>query len=272
MGVEGGFLVGGEVVFPRNAVGVPWWGDMEYKDGSLRPPNPDKFAVEKWEKSSWRAVPLELVPIENEMTGRYQRPGKEIEVLYLIRPKAGFKSGSRYRFTFAGRGQLVRRNGRTEFDKSMLETIVTVSSDRCLAQSGNATVDTLAQGVGEVTSSTLVGSCATTFRGDRVGIKLRLSDDWEKWSDALLFTVKVHGIGVWRPDESLCSPTPPGRSCVGREEELLFTSHVRLKNGIEYQEAESGLPSGTFDVDYIAWLPGTDEQVVASTKVTLSVP
>jgi hypothetical protein len=269
---EGGFLVSGEVALPSNAVGVPWWGDLEWKDGNFVPPSAEKFTVEEWKKSSWRAVPFELIPIENEMTGRYQRPDKETEVLFLVRPKAGFNSGSRYRFTFAGRGRPVFRNGHSEIDKSMLQTIVVVSSDRCLSKSGHASLETLAQGVGEISTSTLGGSCAATVRGDRVRIRMNLPPDWTRWADVLFYTVKIHGIGVWRPDESLCSPTPPGRSWIGRGEELLFTSYVRAYGRELPNQVESGLASGTYLVDYIAWLPGTAEQVVGSAKVTLSCP
>jgi len=269
MGVEGGFLVGGQVVYPRNAIGVPWWGELEWKDGSFVPPSAEKFTVEQWKGSSWKAVPFELVRREDEMIGRYHRSG-EASVLYLVHPSAGFKPHSRYRFTFAGRGRFIRRDGKPVLDRSMLETIVDVSPDPCLASSGHASVEALDHSYGEVTTSTLAGSCATTILGDRAAIKMNLSPDWAKWSDALLFTVKVHGIGFWRPDKSLCTPTPPGTSWTGRGQELLYTACGEPNHGTMISGApEASLPSGTFDVDYIAWLPGTAEQLVASTKVTL---
>lgn len=265
IGSPGLFLIWGEAVLPRNAIGVPWWGDLEWKDGDVLPPDSTLFTVERWSHSAWVPIPFQLVRIENELTEAYHRP-RNPNPIYLVYPTEGFRPKGRYRFHYSGRGLITRQEGKTVWDKSRNEVVVDVSGDRCEAKSQKASIQVVDHSFGEVTSSTLGGSCAVTLHADRETIAIDLPSDWKRWSDVLLYTVTVQGVGVWRPDLSLCTPTPPGTSILGPGQEMLFSDCRDAR----YSPSESDLPAGKHRVEFTAWLPGTQERVTGTIEVDLA--
>ncbi|MGH7725649.1 MAG: hypothetical protein ACREOU_09490 [Candidatus Eiseniibacteriota bacterium] len=87
-----------------------------------------------------------------------------------------------------------------------------------------------------------------------------------------MYTVFVDDQGMWRPDKSLCSETPPGMSHTGWGKEVLFSFCANIPGdyGPPVPHAESLLPEGRHTVRMVAWLPGTSEQMKSTTSVVLS--
>jgi len=195
--------------------------------------------------------------------------------LLLIQPREGFHPGARYRFTYWPGGTYMHKERRTQFEKWVQELIVDISPDVFDPGMASAIVRVGAASTGKVVTSTNGSGCATRFLGRQVLINIQLPDDLKRWSNALLYTVRVDDKEIWRPDKDLCNPTPPGASSVGLGQELLFSwcdwwpedvsGGLRSDSG----SPSSLLPPGRHSIEFTAWLPGTPEQIVGRAEVEL---
>lgn len=224
------FLVESGSVLPANAKGIPigrgWSGN---------------------ECAVWRLgeqetlVPCWLSPVDFPRSYDWkQHDSSREDRLWLV--CADWEPGSRYRIDM----------GRQSID-------VEVASQPFV--STECAIDIWENGIGDVETMTLHGSCTVRFSAHRVGVEIS-GDAIDQWRDALLYFTIIDGEIVWRPRKSVCSKMPPGQSWVGPTRELLYWC-CEGSGG-----AYAKLSKGKHSVRMIAWLPGV-WQVAATTEVTL---
>ena len=124
------------------------------------------------------------------------------------------------------------------------------------------TISTYEDGIGDVETETLRGSCRVRFSAHRVGVEIA-GGAIDRWRGALLYFTFVDRDVIWRPRDSVCSNVVPGQSWVGPARELLYWCCAGNGCG-----AYSVLSKGEHAVKMIAWLPGVG-QVDASKEISL---
>jgi hypothetical protein len=271
---DSGFLVPDEVEVPGNAVGLPWWGDLGWNGAGYDPPPNEGFRVEKLRDGEWSAMEFTVALLESELIS--SSPPPRYRPIVLVMPKGGLEAGRQYRFTYRpGRSRVLLPFGAEERQESQ-RIQVTVSSERFEPEGRAAKVAVGAGEMGMVTTLDRSGGCSTRFLGYQVPVKFKLPAEFDRWKDALLYTLQIEDQGVWRPAPSLCSPTPPGLSSIARAEELLFSYCGRLTGedhsdgrGAYWSRPEATLPGGEHRLAYTAWLPGTGRQIVGKSTVSL---
>jgi hypothetical protein len=269
MGYEVGFLAPSEVQLPANAVGLPWSGRLEWENRKPLLPPKEKFSVERRVASGWQSIRFDLRLLEGGLVDSYHRKG--YKPLVLVVPKERLRTGMKYRFRYSGAVKEFPLGRQLTAGRQVVE--VDVSQTKFLPALAAPTVVRGNRKVAPIATSTLGGSCAVRLRAVQVPIELRLPQRWQKWRNALLYTVSVEGVGNWRPDRSLCNPTPPGLSWVGQGSELLFAScggWADTESGWHESDPEVVLLPRRYEVKFSAWLPGTPAVATASAKVDLS--
>jgi hypothetical protein len=267
---EDGFLVPARVTLPRNALGIPWSGWIGPEEQSASAAHLARFTVERRGVGSWQSLEPEFVPLPDSMLGRARGPRTG-----LVRPRKGFEPGWLYRIRSSHPWTGVRAPARP-----LPEVLVQVTPDSFVAAGRTARVLVGARPLGPVQCATRMGMCATRFLGASSRIELELPEDLRRWAGALLYVVRLEDGTIWRPDSSLCDPTPAGFNSLGRGKELLFSycgawppDRAARPGELGFQPGPtSNLAQGTHAVQFVAWLPGTRETIAGNARVTLSCP
>jgi hypothetical protein len=240
----GSFVPGADVVVPSNFKGLSWWGPATWSG---------RFTVEVRRDSMWLPVPFafeDTLAVESPAS----RPhGERLSLIRLVRSPA---PGEHYRFQAFGWHTDSRE--------------ITIGSDSWKADSTDARLVVDSASVGPITAESRGGSCKSTVPATQVRVHLIFPARMRSLAAALMYSVTVDGH-PWRPNRSLCDPTPLGTSWVGAGSELFFTQCF------DPQARESGHPSdnlsaGTHAVRFAAWLPGTPERIVREAEIRLVCP
>ncbi len=265
----GSFLVPARVELPANARGLPWFGDLS---GSVPTGTFSAFRLDGKQK-----VPVE---VQSEVLRRGPLPVTDGDGwLVLVRPEGGFRPGATYQIEY-------RRppSARTEVIGEEPQRVrVKVAREPLTRQRLEAGLKAEDRGHKALDVRALGGSCSTRVLAHQVGLELRLPARLTQWKKAMLFATLVDG-SPWQPADSLCNPTPPGRSWASLGSDLAFAAcgpdpGLLAQEELDPEERaflmqtmgspDNSLASGDHQVEMIAWLPGTDVVLRATAPIRL---
>jgi len=241
-----GFLFPNGIEIPANIGGIPWFGIVEQRFGTIESPPKSAFSVEMLIGNEWQPVDFEYW---KEFSPRSPSANSRMDML-LVRPQDGFVPGTHYRFNFESTGRPIRSFG-SETDMRRQHIDLSVSQDRLTSSSDSTILKISKQKFGFVRIAS-GGSCSQEIESAYRLVKLFLPDGLQRWSESLLYFCWIDEHRAWRPSHYLCSTIPPGKSWMGIGQEVVFIacgSHLRMR---------FELARGEHTIRMEAVLPGTD--------------
>jgi len=260
VGLGEGFLIPEKRTLPANARGLLWWAGGRHVPRNDTKKLNVRFLVQRIDKDKPAEVPFDL---------EWIRGG-----LVLVAVNERLRPGSVYRFT--GRqgdlplGPIRMVESDEPVSERSLEVTVSTAKLLPLALAPRLEFGERKKGRLHVQAG---GSCSIEINAAQVPVRMVLPPWLEKWKHVLFFRTLVDDK-PWEPRGSICTQVPPGRSWVGKGEDLLYAGcpdgdaepgQVKL-----VFLGDGGLESGRHTVRMIAELPGTKQRFEARSSFTLS--
>lgn len=225
----GGFVHAPAVVVPSNARGLVWWS-------TTGPPADAGVRV----KRGGQPVPATIEPLDRNV--------------WLVAPAEGFVAGAAYTF-----GQEAVPFGAGALAS---EVAVTVSREKLAGAPATLTVGPVPTGALRVAAG---ASCSASVEAAQVALAADLPVEARPFAAALVWETAIDGK-PWRPAESICSPTPWGRSWRETGQDLVYAACAEAVLG------DRGTTLGGHEVRMTARLPGTDVAFSATAAIALACP
>ena len=175
---------------PANAAGVAWYGPV------LEPPEvlDERFSAEILERGEFRALSVEVNPVEEFSTAR--------EGVFVVAPKGdGLKPGATYRFTV----------DRTDPIGCGHKQVLVTVDDETLQAGTSFTLD-VGPAAHEAIPIAAAVTCSETLEVSQVAIRASLARNAQPWREQLLYRTVINGEVHWHPTNNMCHEIVSGRS------------------------------------------------------------
>lgn len=203
------FLGTGSMTIPANGRGVVFWsggGPWVIDAGGSNvawdpPPQTEEFTLQRVSKGAGKPIPLRVEPIVEPAP--WGKRGRAAWALRVVATEE-LLPGERYRFTGPEDSSL-----EVTVDKKRLENAAPLPLE----------IGPEAEGLLKVAAGM---SCSMNAGAVWRAVSVKLPADVRSFLPALLVHTRVDGT-LWRPSESYCTPTAPGRSWRGEGKELVYS-------------------------------------------------